>query len=430
MSLEDFHLLENEPFDNSIIKRDFTKIYHQQGAQLNQSDQNIEFIFGENNNYHQIGNGYLEFNITVRKNDTTNFHIEDPIRLVINGYAFCFKEARLSTTIGSDIEHNKFCGQVSTIMKVISNKDDDLLSQFGNINENDIPLLSRLTDLPVQIRDTPHQKMLIDNHLDANKGKIKGYLLLEDIFGFCKTFKKASKNLGFHLIFKTDNLQDIIYSSVADDIDVTINSLYLNIPNLIPSVETQLMFNEATQNNYKISFNEWYTERRIISDLLIQHDIGSAQNVIQPEYLIYAHQTSLRTATPDKKINIAIFDNMDIRKYYVEIDGQRYPRDSILINFEENDYIQQYKDLKIFWKEYIGEPILNPLISYLDMKTKYPIEIIDLRHQSDHITPKKIQLFQEYGTDPDNARLFLILIRRREIELISDGNKLIEVKVI
>ena len=121
---------------------------------------------------------------------------------------------------------------------------------------------------------------------------------------------------------------------------------------------------------------------------------------------------------------------MDIRKYYVEIDGQRYPRDSVLINYEENDYIQQYKDLKLFWKEYIGEPILNPLISYRDMKTKYPIEIIDLRHQSDHITPKKIQLFHEYGTDPDNARLFLILIRRREIELISDGNKLIEIKVI
>ena len=121
---------------------------------------------------------------------------------------------------------------------------------------------------------------------------------------------------------------------------------------------------------------------------------------------------------------------MDIRKYYVEIDGQRYPRDSVLINYEENDYIQQYKDLKLFWKEYIGEPILNPLISYPDMKTKYPIEIIDLRHQSDHIVPKKIQIFHEYGTDADNGRLLIILNRRKEIELISDGNKQIEVKVI
>ena len=55
--------------------------------------------------------------------------------------------------------------------------------------------------------------------------------------------------------------------------------------------------------------------------------------------------------------------------------------------------------------------------------------MIDLNHLPNHISPKKIQLFHEYGSDPDNARLFIILIRRREIELISDGNKLIEVKV-
>ena len=51
MSLEDFQILDNEPFDNSIDKRDHLKIYHQQGAILNDP----EFIFGENSNYHQIG---------------------------------------------------------------------------------------------------------------------------------------------------------------------------------------------------------------------------------------------------------------------------------------------------------------------------------------------------------------------------------------
>ena len=64
------------------------------------------------------------------------------------------------------------------------------------------------------------------------------------------------------------------------------------------------------------------------------------------------------------------------------------------------------------------------------MKAKYPIQVIDLRHQSDHITPKKIQLFQEYSVDPENAKFYLLLITRREIELRSDEKKLIEVKVI
>ena len=108
-----------------------------------------------------------------------------------------------------------------------------------------------------------------------------------------------------------------------------------------------------------------------------------------PKYMICAHQTSLRTTTPDEKIIIAIFHNLDLRKSYVEIDSVRYPRDGILVNYEENAYIQQYRDLKLFLKEYIGEPILSFLISCPDMKTKYLFEIKDLRHQSDLITPKK-----------------------------------------
>ena len=105
-------------------------------------------------------------------------------------------------------------------MRAISNKDGELLSQFDNTNENDIPILNRLADLPVQIQSTPHQKMLINNHTDADKGKIKGYFNLEDIFGFCKSFKKVNTNLNFHFMLKTANLQDIIYTSMADDIIV------------------------------------------------------------------------------------------------------------------------------------------------------------------------------------------------------------------
>ena len=198
MILEDFQLLDNEPFDNSIIKRDFIKIYHQQGAQLNQSDQNIEFIFGENNNYHQVENSYLEFDITVRREDNANFTDNSHIRLTNNGFAYIFKEASLSITSGSDLEHIKYVGPVSTIMRVLTNKDGDLLSQFDNVNDG---------DADDDFNSTSLKKMLINNHDLANKGKIKGQLPLENIFGFCKSFKKITKNLGFHIKFRTADLQ-------------------------------------------------------------------------------------------------------------------------------------------------------------------------------------------------------------------------------
>ena len=253
-------------------------------------------------------------------------------------------------------------------MRAISNKDGDLVSQFDNISENDIPILEKLANLPPQVRSTPHQKLLIDNHTDANRGRIKGYLYLEDIFGLCKSFKKATKNLGFHIKFKTNDLKNILYSSMADDINVTIKNLYLFVPNLIPSVETQVIFNETTQNNYKISYVEYFTERRKIADQITQHDIGSSQNLQSPKYLIGADQTRTRADTANKNNNIAIFDLLSLKNYYIEIDVIRYPRDSVLVNYEQNDYIEQYKDIKRFFRENFGEELMSPFISYTDMK--------------------------------------------------------------
>ena len=64
------------------------------------------------------------------------------------------------------------------------------------------------------------------------------------------------------------------------------------------------------------------------------------------------------------------------------------------------------------------------------MKFLYPIQITNLRFLVDHLTPKKIHLFEEFNDAAANERLFVILVRHRQVEMISDGNKIIEVKVI
>ena len=51
MSAEDFQLIDDTIIDNSILQRDFAKIYHQENAQLKEADKNVEFTFGEKNYY-------------------------------------------------------------------------------------------------------------------------------------------------------------------------------------------------------------------------------------------------------------------------------------------------------------------------------------------------------------------------------------------
>ena len=102
-----------------------------------------------------------------------------------------------------------------------------MFSQFDNINE-EIDANEAATS--GNIRSTSLNKLRITNHEeDANRGKIKGQLPLDHMFGFCKTFKKVTKNLGFRITFKIANLQYIIYTTIAyaTQINVTINSLYL-----------------------------------------------------------------------------------------------------------------------------------------------------------------------------------------------------------
>ena len=127
--------------------------------------------------------------------------------------------------------------------------------------------------------------------------------------------------------------------------------------------------------------------------MIVQVDLKSGQPISSHKYFSCAHQTRDRIYTPNKK-NIAIFDNLDLRKNFVEIDGQRYPRDSLFPIYEENVFSEQYKILKLYHREYLGEQLLTTFVSYPDMKAKYPVQIIDLRHQTDHITPKKFNYFK------------------------------------
>ena len=72
--------------------------------------------------------------MTIRKDDNKSF-IDDAIRLVKIALAYTFKEARLATTGGSDLEHIKDVGQVSTILTLITNSDGDLLYGFDEMKE-------------------------------------------------------------------------------------------------------------------------------------------------------------------------------------------------------------------------------------------------------------------------------------------------------
>ena len=189
MSAEVFQLIDTEKIDDSIIKRNFIKIYHQSGANVDAANSQIKFYFGENHNFIQVGNGCLDFDIRVRRGGglfrvpVNDGDPNDITRLVNNVFDYTIHDARISTTAGVEIEQNKYVGPVSTIMRLVRQKDGDLSTYFDTIDESE-----------GGINNSSLKKLLINNLTEANRGLIRGHLPLEDIIGFAQSFKKEQKD--------------------------------------------------------------------------------------------------------------------------------------------------------------------------------------------------------------------------------------------
>ena len=135
MSAIDFQLLDEEKIDDSIIKRDFIKIQHQSRSKVHNGISIIKIYFGENHKFIRFGHRYLEFDMKFKKTDITTFVNFDVIRLVNNAFSYIIGDARISNSSGFEIEQNKFCGPISTIMRLVTQKDGDLSTYFDIIDQ-------------------------------------------------------------------------------------------------------------------------------------------------------------------------------------------------------------------------------------------------------------------------------------------------------
>ena len=104
-----------------------------------------------------------------------------------------------------------------------------------------------------------------------------------------------------------------------------------------------------------------------------QVDFGSTQNIKSPKYIIDAHQLASMVRVAKKANDIEVFDNLKVQKNHVDIDGVRYSRDGVSFNYASNDYVDQYRDFKWVYKEYVGGELINPSVIFTDMKNKCPI---------------------------------------------------------
>ena len=191
---------------------------------------------------------------------------------------------------------------------------------------------------------------------------------------------------------------------------------------MIPVVQIQFLFH--LENTLIRPLILWVRIFYRTFDNQLEHPagIGSAQSINSPKNLLVVLQTAASIGVPNKAKKIAVFDNLNVRKVCVDIDGTRYPRVgvSVFLVFHlglssEND--DHYKSPKLIYKEYNGEDLTNPFLIFTDMKNIHPVQVIDLIFQIDHKNPGKYQLHEKYRGGTNNARLHKKLMKLQLFEI-------------
>ena len=103
------------------------------------------------------------------------------------------------------------------------------------------------------------------------------------------------------------------------------------------------------QKTFTISFQSWTTDRKPVDTARKFHiDISSASGTNSPLYPIAVHQKTQRLDPADPAIHFsnnrfknAYFDHVEVRKHYSEIDSIRYRKNPVMVNYEENNYLDQ-----------------------------------------------------------------------------------------
>ena len=191
---------------------------------------------------------------------------------------------------------------------------------------------------------------------------------------------------------KTADLEDFTLKTIGVVFTMTIKKNLIIYPNT-HTLGTQNMFTEIIKDSFSLTFALWATNRKtVITDVEFLLDKGSSSNIIFPKLLIVAHETE---AGAKKGNNLAKSDRVVIRKYFVETDGLRYPNDCIDVEYSANDYLNQIKTPDWILKDYIGELLSDPSITYPDIKNFYPIQVIDSRLHANHTHLKKQKIFEE-----------------------------------
>ena len=210
------------------------------------------------------------------------------------------------------------------------------------------------------------------------------------------------------------------------------------VPHYTPSIDQQAFL--FKQIKIKTPTQRHYPERSVfMKEVNIQifwtFELGTQEGINIPIWVYVVFQQSDRQH--DQNLNNDTFYRMPVTSAQVVIGTKRYPDNSVLLNYNDDDYSQGYGQIKEAFEALTKDNILQPYISEDDTRSpnvgdcgneiSYNIHAFDIRYQKNYESGQSVKVeFKFDGVAPAGIYGYALVSTNRLVSIISDGQRMFD----
>ena len=388
-----FKLNENYEVDRKILKCDYIRYSPAETSTINTPNSQIFINIPREDSVISLLNSYLDLSFEViKKDDNSRYANCNDIRLVNLGPVALFSNFKLTTSSGKHLEDISHAHLVSLMYKLItSSKDSNDLSVGFDYSRN-------------RRRD----ELALNKNI---KGKYHVKIMLKDIFGFVEHQEKATYGLGYRLTL-TRNKDDaaIDKADAIANARIRIDHIHWYVPHYTPSIQQQSTLSKQILSKTPTELR--YVERSVFmkevnNQNLWNFELGSHKNMNVPIWIIIGFQQ--RDRQDSQNLNNDTFCRLPVVSAQCIIGTEKYPDAGIVLNYEDDDYSQGYRQIKEAFRALTKDDILQPYISEADFRRSnaavndigYNLYVFDIRYQKNFTNSQTIKVeFKFEGVVP------------------------------
>ena len=274
----------------------------------------------------------------------------------------------------------------------------------------------------------------------TQKGKYHIRIYLKDVFGFAEYQNKGTYGLGYKLTLTRNTNNAVLNKDNAINLGrIKINAIEWYVPHYTPSLQQQSILSKQIIN--KTPTEIIYPERSVfMKEVNTQNfwtfELGTQDGINIPTWIFVCFQQNDRQH--DQNLNNDTFVRLPVISAQVIIGTERYPDNSILLNYEDNDYCQGYGQIKEAFKALTKDDILQPVISDHDFRSSndgndigYNIYAFDIRYQKnfENAQPVKVE-FKFSENIPAGIFGYALVLTNRLASISSDGQRMFDLTLI